>query len=81
MRPHEGVEAGDPVATPTEGHLVEKIYFVGGPLDGVVLPAPVPAPWMGGWYRFEQGGRWTLYVPACRMDNEVLAKPRRRTRA
>ncbi|MBT2469355.1 hypothetical protein J7E97_16090 [Streptomyces sp. ISL-66] len=58
---------------------METIHFVGGPLAGLTLPSSVPAPWKGGWYRFEAGDRWTLYVPAYRAGREVLAQPRVQT--
>ncbi|MEV8529979.1 hypothetical protein AB0451_38865 [Streptomyces sp. NPDC052000] len=60
---------------------METIHFDGGPLIGRALPEPVPAPWKGGWYRFEASDQWTLYVPAYRVGSEVLAQPRVQTRA
>lgn len=58
---------------------MDTIRFTGGPLAGLTLTAP--APWPGGWCRFESSGRWALYVPTHRDGHRVLAEPRVQTRA
>ncbi|MFD8025431.1 hypothetical protein ACFV6G_34095, partial [Streptomyces lavendulae] len=72
-------EGREPFPARTEEYPVDTIHFTGGPLAGLTLTAP--APWPGGWCRFESSRTWTLYVPAYRDGREVLAEPRAQTRA